>query len=83
MRSERHAVDAGIVQTAGGMDEGPGTRGRFAMDEDRAVEAARRQDDAELGVGPGQLPHRTLVALEGGRVRVGISRYVVDFYRAV
>mmetsp|Transcript_16849 Transcript_16849/g.39937 ORF Transcript_16849/g.39937 Transcript_16849/m.39937 type:complete len:298 (-) Transcript_16849:127-1020(-) len=80
---EGDAVDAGIVQAAGGVDEGPRARGRLAVDEDGAVEAARGQDDAELGVGPGQLPDGSLVALEGRRLRVGVAGYVVDLHGAV
>ena len=79
MRGEGSAVDAALVEGAGGVDEGPGAWRGFAMDEDGAVEAARGEDDAEFRVRPGNLPDGSLVALEGGRVGVGVARDVVDF----
>lgn len=48
-----------------------GISGVFFPDDDAAVVGAGGEDGSELGVGPGDLPDRTLMAGKGGEVLLG------------
>lgn len=62
----------------------PSPRGRLAVDYDGSVVRTGCQQHAKLRVGPGDLPHRTIVSCEGlDLVVVVLSDYFEDLHRSI